>query len=172
MTDQVNFGAKNFEARNFADKNFVGGGVQNQPQPPATIYYAERSDIELIFGKANVAKWADVDNEENLNDIEGRINWSLESSHNEINSRLLGGPYTIPFITPYPQPIVVQCARMSGIMLYDSRGITDFSEDGLPKHQLFYHKELCKNFFNFILSRRLRLPGILDIASTIPTVVE
>ena len=57
-------------------------------------------------------------------------------------------------------------------MLYDSRGITDFSEEGLPKHQLFYHKDIVDKTINGILSRKIRLPLEIDIAFTTPTVVE
>ena len=167
----MNFAGKNFEAKNFQAGNFPGGGVQSASVGCDGVYYANRSDIELLYGTSNVTKWADVDNNGVLDDITNRICWALQNATADIDSRLLGGPYKIKFATPYPIIIITLCARLAGIMLYDSRGITDFSEEGLPKHQLFYHKEMVNTTMNGILSRKIRIPLLIDEVLTHPAIV-
>jgi hypothetical protein len=142
------------------------------PAPPTSggtpsecdgLYYANRSDIELIFGAQNVSVWADLDSDQDTVKIGARVCWALKNVTAEMNDKLYNGPYRVPFIktstVPYPTQIVNTCARMAGLSLYEARGITDFAENGIPKNQLFSHAQMIKMFFYKILNGQMRLIG-------------
>jgi len=167
------FENKQYDPAQFGSKQFPGGGAVTPVTPGS--WYATRNDIELIYGKTNVFQWADVDNNENETDIDARIEWALKNSYYRINDRLNQGPYTVPFVTPFPNQVIVTSARMAGIELYDSRGITDFAETGIPKHMLFYHVQMVEKFFVASLANQLFLvgqettknvPGVYDDSSS------
>lgn len=119
--------------------------------------YAARTDVELVFGRTNVSKWADVDNEEDSTFITNRICWALQEAYSHFNNRLRGGPYAVPFIEPFESQIISMSARLAGVMLYDSRGITDFSENGKPQHQLSAHRDMVEKFIKDVMAGIIRL---------------
>jgi phage gp36-like protein len=123
------------------------------------LYYAERTDVELAFGQTNVSKWADVNNDEDADDIETRICWALSNGHAYINDRLNGGPYAIPFELPYPTQIILCTAYFAGAFLYDSRGVTDM-EDGKEKNQVSFFKKYVEEYLRGLLSNRFNLVGV------------
>jgi hypothetical protein len=159
----LQFGGSQFDPGQFGEQSV---------HTTSTQFYCVRKDIELIYGKTNVKTWADVDNNGILQDITDRVDWAIENSYHQINDILLGGPYIVPFEEPFPIQIITESARLAGVMLYDSRGITDFSEDGKPLHQLAYHRNMTDQFIKKILARQIRLQGQLDVATTIPGIVN
>jgi phage gp36-like protein len=162
------FDGQQFTGQQFNGQMFLGGAdtedICSRPM------YAESKDIELIFGRSNVRKWADVENTESAYEIDQRICWALSEARAYIDDRLRGGRYTIPFTDP-PTRIVSMSARYAGVLLYDSRGITDMSEDGKPKHQLSAHRDMVEKFLDQILSGKIRLDTDSD-AITYPQVVK
>lgn len=92
--------------------------------------YATRQDLELQFGIENIKKWADVDNLNDDDTIADRIEWALEQGDDEVNDRMRGGPYAIPFVNDsasnvVPRKIIYCAAMWAGVTLYDSRSIAD-----------------------------------------------
>ena len=100
--------------------------------------YAGREDVEHIFGKSNVEKWADLNNEEDPIEVAERVAWALNLAESAVNSRLRQGPYSIPFDATsssgsgdngVPLEITDTTARQAGIYLYDGRRISDDPDD-------------------------------------------
>jgi phage gp36-like protein len=88
--------------------------------------YGSQEGMEAIFGKKNIAKWADADNDEDEDTIEARILWALQEAEDRINDRLRPSPYKIPFEGTTPSRIVTLCNKLAGILLYETpRGLTD-----------------------------------------------
>ncbi len=134
--------------------------------------YAERTDVEQIFGASNVSKWADVDNDQNAEKIEARIAWAIGLSEEKLNNRLRGGPYTVPFGgDAIPAEIVDAAARLAGVLLYDSRGVTDFDPNGKPMHQLSAHRDMVDKFIAEVHANRVTL-DITSTKTTAPAVVN
>lgn len=135
--------------------------------PSPDITYANRIDMENIFGKVNIKQWADIDNDGNLQTIDARVLWSLILSYNMVNSKLLGGIYSVPLKGSYPIIIYTQAA-LAAVKLYESRGITNTSEDGTPIHQLLHHKKEAMNNLAQIRAGVIRIDGALsaDILGT------
>ncbi len=154
----------------FAGQHFGTADAESGTNPCLLPTYAERGDIEQIFGRDNVRKWADMDNLGDEATIATRICWALAESYVDINSRLRGGPYSLPFVAPLDYQIISMSARDAGVKLYEGRGITDFSENGRPQHQLSAHRDQVAKWLQQLLAGTRHL----NIAQTsfVPGVVN
>lgn len=136
--------------------------------------YATKGDVENIFGATNIGKWADLDNDEDGDKIEARIEWALSLAESRINSKLRHGPYQIPFEcagsgsssgsggTPdVPLEIIDITARDAGVALYDGRRITDSPEDN--DDELSTHRKSVKTTIKQILAGQLRLDCVVQV---------
>jgi len=135
--------------------------------------YCERSDIEAIYGKANVKRWADLDNEQVLADIEDRITVSRDEAYIEINSLLATSRYDTPFEAPYTREITTLAAMYAGLWLYESRGSVDVDDNGRTVHR---YAQQRKDFYRRVqgIIRGTRKVGNQEIVSpnTAPAVVN
>jgi len=90
--------------------------------------YATRSDLNEVFGKPNVDKWADLDNDGVSATITARITKALAVADDEVNNRLRNGLYALPIVLSEggtPVVIVDAAAKIAGCWLYTSRGLAD-----------------------------------------------
>lgn len=87
--------------------------------------YITLANIEKKFGQSNVQKWANVDNDDNLDKIAAKQRVAMDDAEGYINSRLRGKGYVIPFAAPYPSEIVRITALRAAVELYMSRGVVD-----------------------------------------------
>jgi phage gp36-like protein len=167
------FSGKQFAPGNFGITQFSGGSATPQPGPGPCdgVYYADRADIELIFGNTNVVTWADVDNDGDDTLIVNRICWALQLSHYQINDRLTGGAYVIPFVIPYPVQIIDCCARLAGVLLYESRGIIDATDTQKPRNTVTYHRDLVEKTLRAVLDGRMQFLGQM-VATNVMIVPE
>lgn len=120
--------------------------------------YATVANMENVFGKINVRKWADLNNTDVAADIETRIEWALDEATSQLNDRLRRSVYQFPLeAEPFPSSLVLTTCYLAGLLLYESRGLAE-SEDAEG-----YSKKLEKRVDKFvydIINRRL----ILDVA--------
>ena len=78
--------------------------------------YCQRSDVEDIFGVANVARWADLDNDQDATKIANRISRAIVWATAEMEDRLRNGPYQVP-LTGTSATVVDLCAKLAGVWL-------------------------------------------------------
>jgi len=136
--------------------------------------YCERTDVESIFGVANVALWADLENNQDEDDIEARITWACDMATTKMNNRLRGGPYAIPFEEPssgegYDAELVNETARWAGVLLYESRGIEDTENASVPK--ISDHIKQVEAFIRLIRTGRMQL-DVAEQTVTYPKVIK
>lgn len=117
---------------------------------------AVRRDVELIFGRENVLKWADLDNDRDTFKAEERIVDALSNALDYIYSRIRRR-YDVPFTTT-PRLIKWLNALYAGILLFDSRLIV--AQPGLD--QLGKHRKEFRRVLREILSGQLHLAAALD----------
>jgi phage gp36-like protein len=140
--------------------------------------YAARTDVEQVFGPINVAKWADLDNDEDAAKIAARIVTALAWADAEIDDRLRGGVYSLPLqgtTGSLPATIVDLAANLAGVWLYEARGVQDFAEDtGIPFHRLSYSRKRCESALTSIRngSRLIDCLRAWPDAATAPFVVK
>jgi phage gp36-like protein len=128
--------------------------------------FATRDDLNAVFGKISVDKWADLDNLRDADTIAARIAWALQEATNVITAKLRGGIYLLPFAETPPE-LVTPCARLAGVLLYDSRGTVDFDADGKAINQLSGHRKDVETYIADFKTGRARLTGV-DTVKTYP----
>lgn len=101
---------------------------------PSDVYCA-REDVEALYGKANVLRWADLDNNQDTADIDARELRGRIEAYTEINSVMRNKRYTIPFTAPFPYELRQVAAIYSGLWLYESRGSVDTDDEGRTVHR-------------------------------------
>ena len=145
-------------------------------------HYARRSDIEKIFGKANVRAWADLDNAGDEDDITDRIDWALDLAKERFDNRLRNGPYEIPFTSTnssssssvsstdggsIPLEVVDANARYAGVLLYDGRRLVD-QEDN--QYEMGPHEKKVNQFIRSVLAGQVHFdltPVVVSYPRTI-----
>jgi hypothetical protein len=125
--------------------------------------YSTDGDLELAFGRTNVRKWADVNNDGVAADVAARLEWAREAAYAELNDRLRKSPYQFPLAEPgsgdaYPATVVRMEAYLAGVLLYESRGVTDVNQvTGQPIHALMWHRRAVDRFVTDLCTRRMTL---------------
>jgi phage gp36-like protein len=91
--------------------------------------YITRVDIESTYGASNVAKWANLDNEQ-ASDGEDRIDAAIAYAEEHVNNRFRGSRYTLPLTAT---AVVKQwVAKIAGAWLYSSRGFREDEDTAGP----------------------------------------
>jgi len=115
--------------------------------------YATAADIYTVFGQANVYKWANIDSlasdhADYETDIQARITKALTVATVDINDKLRGGPYEVPFTdTSLTATINYACVLKAGVWLYEWRGADDFD----------YEKGRLVHRYSFLMDRADKL---------------
>jgi phage gp36-like protein len=122
---------------------YSGSAGVSDPEAYSGIGYCTRMDMESMFGRDNISKWADMENTEDPQLGFTRVSRSIVVATAEIDDSLRKGPYVLPFAVP-PTTIVNLAAALAGVWLYESRGIEDFDDaTGRPIHRLSAHKDMA-----------------------------
>jgi phage gp36-like protein len=90
--------------------------------------YSTQSDIENIFGTANVARWSQLSPTVQTADA-ARIALSIENADAEIDSIFYGSRYLVPFSGPNIK-VRDWSAKLAGVWLYTSRAVNNGGRSG------------------------------------------
>lgn len=83
-----------------------------------------RASLNIVFGKTNIDKWADADNDQDPDKISARVAWASNKARNYIEGRL-ARRYSVPF-TSVPVIVINLIVSRTGIELFKSpRGLVD-----------------------------------------------
>ena len=137
--------------------------------------YITQASIESVFGASNVALWSNVANTA-LTDGEptadtARIAAAIAYAEGYVEDRFRAGPYTVPFSATgsgFPAVLVDWCAKLAGVWLYKSRGVTETVEgDPVAFHMTeanetmdFYISGARKMACAYASSRPTTTPGV------------
>jgi len=133
--------------------------------------YIVRADIEAVYGRDNVSKWADLNNNNDAGEITARVDRAIAVAGDELDSRLRRSQYRVPLegVTgTLPYVVKDMVATLAGVWLYESRGVVD-AEDG--SHRLQYGREKVGDQISDILANRLWIDCVEDGGATCPTVI-
>lgn len=116
--------------------------------------YTTRTNLDIVFGKSNIDKWADANNNGNATQIAARVAWAIAKADAHINDRLRSRGYTLPF-DPVPNAIEEISNALAGCNLYGKpRGLVD---GDAATEMLFAAKEEAENELTNIASGLKRL---------------
>ncbi|MDR0522515.1 MAG: DUF1320 domain-containing protein [Planctomycetaceae bacterium] len=129
--------------------------------------YATLTDIFNRWGEQNVRDAANVDGDNPQSPpVTARINYFLQIASDEIEARLLGCAYKVPF-SPIPNPIRTLCAELAYINMYRVRHSTDSTAPDPFMYVTARHNQI----FADIHGRRFRL-GTEDHTIDIPLIIN
>jgi hypothetical protein len=107
-----------------------------------------RDTLETIFGRSNIRKWADLDNDDDEATIAERIAYAIAWAEANFTSLTLGGP-AVPASSVVVDDVK---AKYAGIWLYESRGITD---DDATKSPIAHHRKYCENWIRAFMKNSI-----------------
>jgi len=129
--------------------------------------YATVDDIFLRWGETNVRDAANLDSDDPKSEtVTGRIEYFLQITSDDIEARLLGCAYKVPF-EPVPSVIRTLCAELAYILMYRVK----HSTDSTTPDQFMYVTARHNQIFADIHARRFRL-GNEEHTLDVPLVVE
>ena len=85
--------------------------------------YTTRSNLETVFGKQNILRWADLDNDGNAAEISSRITYACETASSNFEDILRQRRYTFPITMS--KSVIDLVTKMATLLLYDAREIID-----------------------------------------------
>lgn len=137
---------------------------------PSGELMCTRGDVEQVFGTTSVAAWADLNNTGDADDIAARINYRIAMADNYVRSVLASGPWNMPEPGDIiPAILAYNVAALTGVYLYEARGIQDYNAAGHAQHQLSYHKKNVEDFLKGVLVGTINLkPLTYSIMSAAP----
>lgn len=123
--------------------------------------YCEDADVNMVFGRINVDRWADVDNVKDPTSVAARRAWAIEQASAEFDDRMRNGPLQAPILDPFPPIVVRMVSYLAGVLLYESRGVVDMDAKGKPLHVLSWAKDRFDEFVRDVHARRIAVDAVL-----------
>ncbi len=146
-----------------------GGGIV----VPMGDFMCARVDVERVYGSDNVAAWADINNNKDVDEIEAQINYAISVADSEMRGSLASSQWIMPSAgDTLPVILVHNVAKLAGVKLYESRyAVNDLSESG-GQHQLAVHKRDVGRFIQSVLLGAISIsPLTSTVNSAAPNVI-
>lgn len=115
--------------------------------------YATQSDIENVFGVANVRAWSllDPESEETTADT-ARVALALSLAERTIDDRFRRGRYVVPFVGT-SAVLTDWCAKIAGVWLYSCRGV-NASRDADVEERILWHRRAALEEMDLYLAEQ------------------
>lgn len=112
------------------DFDFAGGWTEDSTALTTLV------ELNMVFGTANIQRWADLDNDKSASFISDRIAWAISSASDDVRDELGEALYELTITNSTIRRLT---AMLAGVQLYESRGIEDWDpETGRAVHRLKY----------------------------------
>lgn len=116
--------------------------------------WSSRTELNLMFGSSQVDIWADVNSDNDADQITAKIDWAVETATDDARTRLRGS--AAAGVTCADKTLRAMTTRLAGVLLYEARGIVDTSqEDGA--HRLTRHQKIADDWFMRVRAGQIRL---------------
>lgn len=132
------------------------------------------TDVYGVYGRNNIDKWTDLNNDKDENAIKAKILSKIELCTERFYNRVRMCQYAIPFTGDAPLSVVDVVAKMVGIELYRGRGITDFvplNPEQMVTSPVATHEKEVDLWIRNLLAGRIHLDLPLR-STTVPVVVN
>lgn len=102
--------------------------------------------------------------------ISARVARSIVEAMSDVDSKMLGGPYTVPIATAagaIPERIKQITAALAGVWLYENRGVNDYdAKTKTAKHKLSFHQDRAYGELAEYRASQRRLDAVSIATST------
>lgn len=121
--------------------------------------YIAQSDVENLFGQANVRIWSNIDNHDDSETPNAtRITAAIAYAEDMVDDRLRDGPFSVPVTGTIPTTLKDICARLAGVWLYEARGVDDFDPDtGRELHKYEFHRRYAMKTIDKLIRGEMTL---------------
>lgn len=136
--------------------------VSLTPVTPDPVW-TSREELNSMFGETNVDQWGDLENTGNASLIANTINEACEDATDDARSRLRNS--AAGTIVVAPRILRRNVTRLAGMLLYESRGVSDAPDSGEGKHRLAYSNKRADAFFRAVQAGQIQLTGAVPPTS-------
>jgi phage gp36-like protein len=102
---------------------YWNGQAATSVPPGYTGRYTSVGLMKIRVGQLNVTAWSDTSGTGTENTAAEQ--WAIDTAENELDDRMRGGKYAIPFIAPVPISVQKWATDIALFYLYTSRGLQD-----------------------------------------------
>lgn len=117
--------------------------------------YIAQSDIEGVFGVANVAAWSVVDPDGDTSTANAaRVTLAIAYGEAYVEDRFRSSRYAVPFTSTgsaFPPIFKDWMAKIAGVWLYDNRGIRNSGGDE-DSNRIRFHLKVSNELMDLYLS--------------------
>lgn len=135
--------------------------VDYQDYDQTQLDWSSRTELDYLFGRKNIDQWADLDNEQDATHIAERVRWAVQAASEDARLRLKNGPIDVEEMGSACSPLRIATTRLAGVLLYESRGVVDTSDEK-GSHRLQAHVKAADQFFRQVNAGVLTLEGARD----------
>lgn len=127
--------------------------------------YCTRSDIEDRYGVTNVARWADLDNDQSSVKITARIARAIAVAEAHVDAVLRTSQFSHALPVAYGSsttPVLVTdiAARLAGYWLYTARGTKDYDSKGEAVNRLTLERREALEMLDAIASGKIKTEAL------------
>ena len=87
--------------------------------------YTTRAKLDAKFGSINIDSWADLNGNEDEDEIDAAVEQAIADAEGEVNLLLRGGIYAVPFTGTIPVAIQTAATILAAALLFTNRGVID-----------------------------------------------
>ena len=122
--------------------------------------YTSRSILELMVGRTNVLKWANLENDDEEEAavatlIDDRIMFAISRAGARLHELLARSRYNLP-LTPLSEELVANVTGLAACYLYEARGALEFDQQtNTVEHQLAFYRKRFESYVKNILAGRI-----------------
>lgn len=116
--------------------------------------WTSRQELELLFGATPISQWADVENTNNPQYIQAKIDWAVRVATSDAKSRLNGS--IADGITNPGDMLRAMTTALAAVWLYTARGVKDTSSDE-GRFRLSWARKKADDWFNDVVAGKIEL---------------
>lgn len=126
--------------------------------------YCTKTNIQQIFGTANVEAWATMASADTTEIKNARIDYACAVATETMNDVARVTPYAVPLQNAsgnVPASVVYRTAQLAGVVLYEARGVDDVDpRSGQPRHRLQFIREDVQRWMEQFRTGQLKIDAV------------
>jgi hypothetical protein len=116
----------------------------------------ERADLDDVFGASVIDKWADLENEGDLDHIAARVNWAINLAEAHVQAKIKMTTYVWDTVKLNPM-VEHAIALKAGMLLHTNRASTDSDGEQKQGNPMARFEKLYKDFFKAVSANEISL---------------
>ena len=131
-----------------------------------------RSDLDDVFGKSNIDKWADLENEGDPTHIDARVAWAIALAESHVQSKIKLTTYVWESVSTNPM-VEHAVALKAGMLLHMNRAVTESDGSAKQGNPMAKFEKLYRDFFVAVSANEISLgEGDNEVCFGAPSVVK